>query len=88
MSLILGVGWVWTLEKNVTKLYVTNWEGRVGKNPNMYNVTLFSLFLFELFPNGVDACMDCGMDDGMYGKSEILRFQMAWWHVEWMQMGQ
>ena len=53
----------------------------------MYDVTLFSLF-FELFPNGVDACMDCGMDDGMYGKSEILRFQMAWWHVEWMQMGQ
>ena len=51
MSLILRVGWVWTLEKNVTKLYVTNWEGRVGLNPNMYDVTLFSLFFFEGFPN-------------------------------------
>ena len=44
MSLILGVGWVWTLEKNVTKFYVTNWEGKVGLDPNIYNVTLFSLF--------------------------------------------
>ena len=51
MSLILRVGWVWTLEKYVTKFYVTNWEGRVGLNPNMYNVTLFSLFFFEGFPN-------------------------------------
>ena len=30
MSLIQRVGWVQTLEKNVTKFYVTNWEGRVG----------------------------------------------------------
>ena len=51
MSLILRVGWVWTLEKYVTKFYVTNWEGRVGLNPNMYDVTLFSLFFFEGFPN-------------------------------------
>ena len=42
MSLILRVGWVWTLEKYVTKFYVTNWEGRVGLKPNMYDVTLFS----------------------------------------------
>ena len=39
MSLILRVGWVWTLEK-----YVTNWEGRVGLNPNIYDVTLVNLF--------------------------------------------
>ena len=49
MSLILRVGWVWTLEKNVTKSYVTNWEGRMGLDPNMYDVTLFTLF-FEVFP--------------------------------------
>ena len=30
----------------VTKFYVTNWEGRVGLDPNMYDVTNFSLFLF------------------------------------------
>ena len=35
--------------KNVTKFYVTNWEGRVGSDPNMYDVTLFTLF-FEVFP--------------------------------------
>ena len=46
MSLILRLGWVMTLEKYVTKFYVTNWEGRVSLNPNMYDVTLFSLFLF------------------------------------------
>ena len=50
MSLILRVGWVWTLGKYVTKFYVTNWESRVGLNPNMYDVTLFSLFFFEGFP--------------------------------------
>ena len=44
MSLILRVGWVWTLEKYVIKVYVTNWEGMVGLNPNMYNVTLLTLF--------------------------------------------
>ena len=53
MSLILRVGWVWTLEKYVTKFYVTNWEGRVSLNPNMYNVTLFGLFFFEGFPKGI-----------------------------------
>ena len=37
--------------KNVTKFYVTNWEGRVGLDPNMYDVTLLDLF-FELFPGG------------------------------------
>ena len=47
MSLILRVGWVCTLEKYVTKFYVTNWEGRVGLNPNMYDVTLFSLFFLK-----------------------------------------
>ena len=31
-----------TLEKYVTKFYFTNWEGRVGLKPNMYDVTLFS----------------------------------------------
>ena len=51
MSLILRVGWVWTLEINVTIFSVTNWAGRVGLNPNMYDVILFSLFYFELFPN-------------------------------------
>jgi hypothetical protein len=47
MSLILRVGWVWPLEKYVTKFYVTNWEGRVGLNPNMYHVevVMFTLFL-------------------------------------------
>ena len=45
MSLIHRVGWVWTLEKNVT-----NSEGRVGLDPNMYDVTLFTFF-FEVFPN-------------------------------------
>ena len=35
------------LEENITKFYVTNWEGRVGLNPNMYNVTLFSLFFLK-----------------------------------------
>ena len=49
MSLILRVGWVCTLEKYVTKFYVTNWEGRMGLNPNMYDVTVFNLF-FEGFP--------------------------------------
>ena len=44
-SLILRVGWVWTLEKCITKFYVTNWEGRVGLNPNLYDVTLFNLFV-------------------------------------------
>ena len=44
MSLIHRVGWVQTLEKNVTKFYVTSWEGRVGLKPNMYDVTLFSPF--------------------------------------------
>ena len=43
MSLIHRVGWVKTLEEYVTKFYVTNWVGRVGLNPNMYYVTLFSL---------------------------------------------
>ena len=35
--------------KNVTKFYVTNWEGMVmvGLDPNMYDVTPF----FEVFPN-------------------------------------
>ena len=33
--------------KNVTKFYVTNWEGRVGSDPNMYDVTLFTLFFFN-----------------------------------------
>ena len=47
MSLILRVGWVWTVEKYVTKFYVTNWEGRVGLSPNMYDVTLFSLFFLK-----------------------------------------
>ena len=47
MSLILRVGWVWTLEKYVIKFYVTNWEGRVGLDPNMYNVTNFSLFFLK-----------------------------------------
>ena len=47
MSLILRVGWVWTLGKYVTKFYVTNWESRVGLNPNMYDVTLFSLFFLK-----------------------------------------
>ena len=51
MSLILRVGWVWTLEKYVTKFFVTNWEGRVGLNPNMYDVTLFSLFFLKAFLN-------------------------------------
>ena len=32
------------MEKNVTKFYVTNWEGRVDLDPNMYDVTNFSLF--------------------------------------------
>ena len=50
MSLILRVGWVWTLEKYVIKFYVTNWEGRLGLNPNIYDVTLFSDFFFEGFP--------------------------------------
>ena len=45
MSLIHRVGWVWTLEKNVTNL-----EGRVGLDPKMYDVTLFTFF-FEVFPN-------------------------------------
>ena len=39
------------MDKNVTKFYVTNWEGRVGLDPNMYDVTNFSLFFFEGFPN-------------------------------------
>ena len=54
MSLILRVGWVWTLEKYVTKFYVTNLEGRVGLNPNLYDVTLFSLFFLKasLIPLG------------------------------------
>ena len=47
MSLILGVWLVWTSEKYVIKFYVTDWEGRVGLNPNMYNVTLFSFFLLK-----------------------------------------
>ena len=51
MSLIQRVGWVWDSEKYVTKSYVTNWEGRVGLDPNMYDVTLFSLFFFEGFSN-------------------------------------
>ena len=38
------------MEKNFTKFYVTNWEGRVGSDPNKNDVTLFTLF-FELFPN-------------------------------------
>ena len=29
-----------------------NWMGRVGLNPNMYDVTLFSLFFIEGFPKG------------------------------------
>ena len=39
--------------KNVTKFYVTNWEGMVmvGLDPNMYDVTLLDLFFFEGFPN-------------------------------------
>ena len=45
MSLIHRVGWVWALEKNVTKFYVTNWGGTVGLRPNMYDVTNFTLFL-------------------------------------------
>ena len=44
------VGWVLNSEKYVTKFYVTNWEVRVGSDPNMYNVTLLDLFFFELFP--------------------------------------
>ena len=44
MSLIHRVGWVQTLEKNVTKFYVTNWEGSVGSNLNLYDVTI------EVFP--------------------------------------
>ena len=47
MSLILRLGWVWTLEKYVTKFFVTNWEGRVGLDPNMYDVTNFSLFFLK-----------------------------------------
>ena len=48
MSLIDRVGWVWTLEENVTEFYVTNWVDRVGLNPNMYDVdvTFFSLFSY------------------------------------------
>ena len=51
MSLILRVGWVLNSEKYVTKFLVTNWEGRVGLDPNMYDVTLLDLFFFEGFPN-------------------------------------
>ena len=47
MSLILRVGWVWTSEKYVIKFYVTNWEGRSGLNPNIYDVTLFSDFFLK-----------------------------------------
>ena len=39
-------------EKNVTKFYVTNWEGRVGLDLNMYDV-LFWIFFFEVFPKSV-----------------------------------
>ena len=35
------------MEKNVTKFYVTNWEGRVGSDPNMYDVTLLDLFFLN-----------------------------------------
>ena len=48
MSLILRVGWVWTLEKYVTKFYVTIWDGRGGLNPNIY--VRCQCFLFEGFP--------------------------------------
>ena len=50
MSLIHRVGWVWALEKNVTRFYVTNWGGRVGLRPNSDNVTNFTLFFIEGFP--------------------------------------
>ena len=43
------------MEKYVTKFYVTNLEGRVGLDPNMYDVTLLDLFflkasLMKVFP--------------------------------------
>ena len=50
MSLIYRVGWVQTLEKYVTKFYVSNWEGRVGSDLNMYDVPLLEFVFFELFP--------------------------------------
>ena len=37
----------------VSKFNVTNWEGRVGSDPNIYNVTLLDLFFLTL-PLGYD----------------------------------
>ena len=65
MALIHRVGWVWTLEENVTRFYVTNLVGRVGLNPNMIHPLSFFIhpsfisrllsfsacFFIELFPN-------------------------------------
>ena len=51
------------MEKNVTKFYVTNWEGRVGLDPNMYDVTNFSLFFLKasLRDNNRLGAVDCKM---------------------------
>ena len=43
-------GWVQKYWINVTIFYVTIYGEMVGSNPNMPNVTLFTLFFIEVFP--------------------------------------